>query len=112
MGESRVNIIDEKKCNSKVMTGVDEEKKPPSKIKEEAASVTEERENDCRGAIEEVCSGNSTMTPVCEVCGEEWKYNLLSLSMCVSCTGKLWRGDITISDNEFDRYDKINFINA
>ena len=46
----------------------------------------------------------------CEYCGGTWTDNSLSLTMCVECTAKLWRGEIVNKNNEFEKYDKIAFI--
>ena len=35
----------------------------------------------------------------------------LSTSICVQCTAKLWKGEIVNRNNEFERYDKLAFIN-
>ena len=47
---------------------------------------------------------------VCEFCRNPWTENCLSDTMCVECTGKLWRGEIVNKKNEFEKYDKIAFI--
>ena len=47
---------------------------------------------------------------LCEICCNPWTENCLSETMCVECTGKLWRGEIVNKRNEFEKYDKIAFI--
>ena len=47
----------------------------------------------------------------CEYCGGTWTENNLSTSICVQCTAKLWKGEIVNRNNEFERYDKLAFIN-
>ena len=47
---------------------------------------------------------------LCEICCNPWTENCLSDTMCVECTGKLWRGEIVNKKNEFEKYDKIAFI--
>ena len=47
---------------------------------------------------------------LCEYCGGKWTENGLSDSICVGCTGKLWRGEIVNRNNEFEKYDKLAFI--
>merc|ERR1719431_1132707 len=47
---------------------------------------------------------------LCEICSQPWTENCLSETMCVECTGKMWRGEIVNKNNEFEKYDKIAFI--
>ena len=47
---------------------------------------------------------------LCEFCSNPWTDNCLSDTLCVECTGKLWRGEIVNKKNEFEKYDKIAFI--
>ena len=49
---------------------------------------------------------------LCEICSQPWTENCLSATMCVECTGKMWRGEIVNKKNEFEKYDKIAFIRS
>ena len=55
-------------------------------------------------------SNRAPPTKLCDICGGVWTPNTLSSSMCVSCTGKLWRGEITVKGGDLAKYDRIAFI--
>ena len=111
--------------------GIEARKQRSEKVDTEEESLTEEEEeeeDEEEGEEELVSSCDQTVAgatvnevscetvlqesgPRCEYCGLVVHTNSLSSTICVACTAKLWRGEIGNKKNEFERYEKVAFIN-
>ena len=111
-------------------SGIEARKQRSEKVDTEEESMTEEEEEEeGEEGEEEMVTGCDQIVagarvseascdtvqqesgPGCEYCGLVVHTNSLSSTICVACTAKLWRGEIGNKKNEFERYEKVAFIN-